>query len=87
MTSQSSGRHSALLIGILAFGCALFAASSVSAAPAAKRPFRADDIFRMEGVGDPRVSPDGQWVAYLVTTSDRAADEVQNSIWLVSWDG
>jgi dipeptidyl aminopeptidase/acylaminoacyl peptidase len=26
-------------------------------------------------------------VAYLVTTSDRAADEVQSSIWLVSWDG
>ncbi len=57
------------------------------AASVAKRPFRADDIFRMEAVGDPRVSPDGQWVAYTVTTSNRAADEVQSSIWLVSWDG
>ena len=74
---------------IVPFAAAIsFALTAVAgAASTAKRPFRTDDIFRMEAVSDPRVSPDGQWVAYSVTTSDRAADEVQSSIWLVSWDG
>ena len=41
----------------------------------------------MEAVSEPQLSPDGQWVAYLVTTSDREADEVRSAIWMVSWDG
>ena len=74
-------------VALLAAALTGAAAAAAGVATGAKRPFRADDIFRMEGVGEPRVSPDGQWVAYVVTTSDRAADEVQNAIWLVSWDG
>ena len=40
-------------------------------APAAKRPLTSDDIFRMEAVSEPQISPDGQWIAYLLTTSDQ----------------
>jgi dipeptidyl aminopeptidase/acylaminoacyl peptidase len=57
------------------------------AAPTAKRVLTPDDIYRMEAVSDPQISPDGQWIAYLVTTSDRDADEVRSAIWMVSWDG
>ena len=56
------------------------------AAPA-KRPLKNEDMFRMEAVSEPQMSPDGQWVAYIVGTSDKEADEFQNSIWMVSWDG
>ena len=63
-------------------------ASALSAAaPAAERALTADDIYRMESVSEPQLSPDGQWVAYLVSTSDRDADEGRSAIWMVSWDG
>ncbi|MEA3150901.1 MAG: hypothetical protein QOD56_1840, partial [Gammaproteobacteria bacterium] len=44
-------------------------------------------MYRVQDLSDPQVSPDGQWVAYVVTTSDRAADEARSAIWMVSWDG
>jgi dipeptidyl aminopeptidase/acylaminoacyl peptidase len=53
----------------------------------AKRVLTPDDIYLTETVNDPQVSPDGQWIAYLVTTNDRESDEIQNAIWMVSWDG
>ena len=33
------------------------------------------------------MSPDGAWVAYVVTGNDRASDEARSAIWMVSWDG
>jgi dipeptidyl aminopeptidase/acylaminoacyl peptidase len=57
------------------------------AAQTNKRPLSADDIYRMQQVDEPQVSPDGQWVAYTVTTIDRSADKRVTSIWMVSWDG
>ncbi len=46
-----------------------------------------DDFYRALDVSDPQVSPDGLWVAYVVTTNDRDADEARSAIWMVSWDG
>ena len=46
-----------------------------------------DDIFRFQDVGDPQVSPDGQWVAYTLSHVDTTADKRITDIWMVSWDG
>lgn len=46
-----------------------------------------DDLFQLHDVGDPQVSPDGQWVAYTVSTIDTAADKRITDLWMVSWDG
>ncbi|HEV8303394.1 MAG TPA: S9 family peptidase [Gemmatimonadales bacterium] len=46
-----------------------------------------DDLFRIQRVSDPRVSPDGKWVAYTVTTADLAADKSTSRIWMVSVAG
>ncbi len=56
-------------------------------ARAAGRPLTPDDIYLMESVSDAQLSPDGQWIAYLVSTSDRKADEGRSALWMVSWDG
>ena len=56
-------------------------------APAARRTLTPDDFYGVEDVSDPQVSPDGQWVAYVVTANDRDADEARSAIWMVSWDG
>src|SRR5665213_3455718 len=66
----------------------LFAMQAMSAdAAVARRTLTPDDLYRVQDVSDPQVSPDGAWVAYVLTTSDREADEARSAIWMVSWDG
>jgi len=52
-----------------------------------RRPLKLDDLFRIKNVGDPQVSPDGQWVAYVVSSTDVKADKSDSDIWMVSYDG
>ena len=82
MKPFNPGRPALMLLMSLVAWSAL-----ADAAPGAKRALTPDDIYRFETVSDPQVSPDGQWVAYLVATNDRDADEVRTAIWMVSWDG
>lgn len=46
-----------------------------------------DDLARLREVSDPQRSPDGAWVAYVVTSNDFATDKRDSDIWMVSWDG
>lgn len=53
----------------------------------ATRVLTVDDLFRIQRVSDPRVSPDGRWVAYVVSTPDLAADKSTSRIWMVATAG
>jgi dipeptidyl aminopeptidase/acylaminoacyl peptidase len=53
----------------------------------APRAVRATDIYRIRDVGDPRISPDGEWIAYTVTTVDSVKDKSDSDVWMVKWDG
>ena len=53
----------------------------------AKRPLRSSDLYLLKDVRDPQLSPDGNWVAYTVTTVDSAKDKSDNDVWMTSWDG
>ncbi len=46
-----------------------------------------DDLFRLRNVSDPQVSPDGMWVAYVVSTTDVKTDKSSSDIWMISCDG
>src|SRR5262245_19607710 len=52
-----------------------------------KRPLKLDDFARIRDVRDPQISPDGQWVAYVVSTIDVKEDKGNAHIWMVSFDG
>jgi len=54
---------------------------------ASKRPLTAGDIYRMRSVNDPQLSPDGNWVAYTVSSVDSAKDKNDTDVWMASWDG
>ncbi len=70
-----------LILGlILSFTTALTAQT-------AKRPLKLDDIARLRDVRDPQVSPDGKWVAYVVSGIDVKEDKSVAHIWMVSFDG
>jgi len=46
-----------------------------------------EDVYDLVGVSDPRVSPDGRTVAYVVTTVDRDESRYLSAVWLVPTDG
>jgi Tol biopolymer transport system component len=58
-----------------------------AAAPPAKRALSLDDLAKQRGVSDPQVSPDGKWIAYVVSTIDAENDRRDSDLWMVSWDG
>lgn len=52
-----------------------------------KRSLRPGDIYRIQTINDPQISPEGTWVAYTITTTDSAKDKRNSNIWMTSWDG
>lgn len=46
-----------------------------------------EDVYELTGVGDPRLSPDGSTVAYVVWRIDKDANEYGSAIWLAAVDG
>jgi dipeptidyl aminopeptidase/acylaminoacyl peptidase len=46
-----------------------------------------EDVFELTGVADPRLSPDGKTVAYVVAAVDAKANDYRGAIWLASADG
>jgi dipeptidyl aminopeptidase/acylaminoacyl peptidase len=52
-----------------------------------RRPLQPDDIFQLKSVGDPRISPDGAWVAYTVSTLDRKEDSSDTDVYMVAASG
>ena len=88
MSKSGVSRLSALAglaAGLLLSLCAGTAAASDP--PVVRRTLIPDDLYRVEDVSDPQVSPDGLMVAYVVSTNDREADEARSAIWMASWDG
>ncbi|MBA2392998.1 MAG: S9 family peptidase [Ktedonobacteraceae bacterium] len=46
-----------------------------------------EDLYQMKFLSRPRISPDGQQVAYVVTRIDERKHEYRSAIWLSSIDG
>ncbi len=62
-----------------------FAANAVDAPK--KRDISLDDLAKLQRVGGPVVSPDGEWVLYTVGQVDTKDDKGQSHLWMVKWDG
>ena len=52
-----------------------------------KRSILPSDIYHMQDVSDPQISPDGNWVAYVLSSVDSVKDKRNKDIWMISWDG
>jgi dipeptidyl aminopeptidase/acylaminoacyl peptidase len=46
-----------------------------------------DDVLGLRGAGDVAVSPDGAWVAYVVTEQDREENVRNTDVWVAPADG
>ncbi|HEY0080944.1 MAG TPA: S9 family peptidase [Pyrinomonadaceae bacterium] len=65
----------------------LLMSASAQQAGRARRGITPEDYFSFEFVGDPRLSPDGRMVAYVVTTVDQRQNRRQSNIWVAPADG
>ena len=67
----------------------LFLLASTASAASAQTPraLRSADIYRLRDVGAGRISPDGAWIAYTVTTVDSAKDKSDSDVWMVNYEG
>ena len=46
-----------------------------------------EDVYEVTTVADPRLSPDGKLVAFVVTQIDRDGNEYRSAIWIMPTDG
>jgi dipeptidyl aminopeptidase/acylaminoacyl peptidase len=77
-----------LLNTFLCIGLPFFAAMPALAADApTKRAITLDDLARIQRVGAPVLSPDGEWILYSVSQIDTKEDKTQSHLWMAKWDG
>ncbi|MBY0490149.1 MAG: S9 family peptidase [Gemmatimonadaceae bacterium] len=74
----------ALVLPVAALVAALGAVATLSAQ---RTPLAPMDVFAMVYAGDPQISPDGQWIAFVRRWSDVQTDSRKSNIWLVKTDG
>lgn len=53
----------------------------------AGRPIRPEDVYRLRAVSDPQISPDGEWVACVISQADRKKDRSLSDVWLIATRG
>ncbi len=58
-----------------------------SGSGAEKRRLDFGDLAVLRDVSDPQLSPDGDWIAYVVRTSNLEKDRRYGDVWMASWDG
>ena len=66
---------------LLTFGLPLPAQEATS-----PRPMNVEDVLALERVGRVTISPDGGWIAYVVTTRDFEEDRNETDLWVVATD-
>ncbi len=79
------------LIRLASLGVLLVAAAPGTRALAqdadALRPLQVEDYFALKTVNDPRISPDGAWVAFTVRSQNLEKDKRETRIWMVPTAG
>jgi dipeptidyl aminopeptidase/acylaminoacyl peptidase len=61
--------------------------TSLNAQTVPKRTLKPSDIYRLQSLSDPQISPEGNWVSYTLSTIDSAKNKRNSDVWMVAWDG
>ncbi|MGA7160770.1 MAG: S9 family peptidase, partial [Bacteroidota bacterium] len=65
----------------------LLSVAMIATAFAQKRPFAIEDLYKIKGVADPQISPDGKKIAFTVTENNLAEGKANSEIYLMEADG
>ena len=69
------------------FAIAIGVGICASGRAAEQRPLEIEDLFRIKRVSDPKISPDGRWVAYVVTQVNKDENNSNSDLWIVPSEG
>lgn len=61
----------------------LFICSLVFSISEEKRNIISEDIFNFKTISQPNFSPDGKWIAYVVTVMDKEKNSYNSDIWMI----
>jgi dipeptidyl aminopeptidase/acylaminoacyl peptidase len=50
-------------------------------------PFSVHDMLAMDRISDPKVSPDGKWIVFVVRKTDLESNKGSTDLWLIGTDG
>jgi hypothetical protein len=75
------------LASLVSSGALAEVSSGALAEDPERRLFQPEDIHRIKDVGDIAISPDGEWVAYGVESTNVDKDETSSDLFMVNWDG
>ena len=64
----------------------MLGATTVTAQDNANR-FNAEDVFQLERVIDPQISPDGNTIVYMRSSFDIMTDRGRSALWIMNADG
>ncbi len=81
---KSSGIRCAVIMAVV---ITLLAVTASGPSAGDKKPWTPDDIWKLKRLDSPRISPDGEWVAYVVTVTDFEENGKNSDIWVVSSQG
>ncbi len=73
-----------MLFLVLGFVCSFSQAQQTTTAP---RPVTVDDLFGVREVHDPQISPDSQFIAYVINSTSLKEDKSQERIWMIPTAG
>ncbi|MCB1644090.1 MAG: S9 family peptidase [Pseudomonadales bacterium] len=79
--------HLDFSLPIRLFSILLLLCSGAAVQAAGKIPFQPLDVFDLQWVSDPQISPDGKTIAYTRRGYDIMTDGGRSSIWLIDADG
>ncbi len=66
---------------MLALAAGLFCCSTAFSQD--RRPMTPEDLYEIQRISDPQISPDGKWIAYTVTVPDLEKNSSNSDIWLI----
>ncbi|HSR67459.1 MAG TPA: S9 family peptidase [Acidobacteriota bacterium] len=69
--------------GLIVAAILVLSAASLAAA----QGLTATDVFELEYVSDPQISPDGQQIVYVRRWADIEKDRTYSNLWIVNFDG
>ncbi len=89
MSRKPLPRSRSLVCTLLALGTGAFAAAApcgaIAADPAAGgRAFTVEDLMALKRISDPRVSPDGRYLVFVLREIDLQANKGHNSLWFLA---
>ncbi len=73
-----------LLVLIATFASIISSTFAQSSSP---RLLTLDDLHTLRELDDPQISPEGNWVAYTVSTVDVKEDKRNSDLWMANWEG